>query len=189
MLIATKLSIQLMTKYVLLHKIFTRASNCHSYHNEYIGWNYRTSSDADVWLSEHPLSILRFSFTLSERDSIPKYYEKLHTPKERLRLYCFKMQKPVAHIDPVQFCHPPVAEAAVREPATPGANRAWFLVQPVGGLAYPERSAPRYQLLCHQTPAERLRHASRWRINPEMVPVPYITTDISSQKTFICLCC
>lgn len=64
-----------------------------------------------------PISLLHFSFTPLEDDSISKYYEKSHT-HTKLHSYYFKMQTPVAHINPVQLCHPPVAEPAVIESAT-----------------------------------------------------------------------
>ena len=47
-----------------------------------------------------PISLLHFSFTLLEHDSISKYYEKSHKQKN-LHSYYFKMQNTVAHINPV----------------------------------------------------------------------------------------
>lgn len=51
-----------------------------------------------------PISLLHFSCTLLEHDSVSKYYEKSHAHTQKLHSYYFKMQKTVAHINPEQLC-------------------------------------------------------------------------------------
>lgn len=136
-----------------------------------------------------PISLLHFSFTLLEHDNISKYYEKLHTQK-KIALILLKNTKNSCLHQPSTTLPPSCGRTSCdRVSYIPELTGLDLLVQTIEELTYLERSAPGYQLCYCQPSAEHLSYASKWRIHPEMVPIPYITTDISSQTSFICMCC
>lgn len=135
-----------------------------------------------------PISLLHFSFTLLEYDRIPKYYRKSHAHRE-MHFYCFKMQKTVAPREPSTILSPSHGRTSCGSQLHPWANKALHFGSDHWGTRIPRAECSLVSALLQPNFSKHLPHASKQRNNPEMFLIPYTTRDISSQNSFIRMCC